>query len=450
MEIDKLKSIEVEQTIIGCMLDEEGARYQVLERVKEDDFYYSKHQVIFKAIKSLSKQSKKIDLVVLLEELKNKNLIEEAGGITYVSEIATSLLSTLALSEYIELLKEYSFKRKLHDVSNYINTNLNKTSTELQQEVMDKLIKAVNDDNVKETPETQEEEYLEILEKRMNGEINSLKTGIIGIDKNIGGFGAGDLITIFAFSGVGKTTLALQIALNNIRANKKVLFFSLEMGKEQIRDRLISNLTSIAFRKIKTGELESKEIDEVVKASNYLTSRKFLISEETELMNVINKIQIQVINNDIDIVFIDYINLITIPGYNKEEYCRIAECTRLLKKLALKIKKPIVILAQGKQEQASKMSNQNMEVWHKVSVNDIAGGASIYRDSDIVLGMYRNVELDNKVVRENLKDKIDYNSKDPDINPESLGVLIKKSRASGKNIVFTKWKPEMYRIENWY
>ena len=450
MEIDKLKSIEVEQTIIGCMLDEEGTRYQVLERVKEDDFYYSKHQVIFKAIKSLSKQGKKIDLVVLLEELKNKNLIEKAGGITYVSEIATSLLSTLALSEYIELLKEYSFKRKLHDVSNYINTNLNKTSTELQQEVMDKLIKAVNDDNVKETPETQEEEYLEILEKRMNGEINSLKTGIIGIDKNIGGFGAGDLITIFAFSGVGKTTLALQIALNNIRSNKKVLFFSLEMGKEQIRDRLISNLTSIAFRKIKTGELESKEIDEVVKASNYLTSRKFLISEESELMNVINKIQIEVIKNDIDIVFIDYINLITIPGYNKEEYCRIAECTRLLKKLSLKIKKPIVILAQGKQEQASKMSNQNMEVWHKVSVNDIAGGASIYRDSDIVLGMYRNVELDNKVVRENLKDKIDYNSKDPDINPESLGVLIKKSRASGKNIVFTKWKPSVYRIENWY
>lgn len=450
MEIEKLKSLEVEQIIIGCMLDEEGTRYQVLERVKEDDFYYSKHQVLFKVIKSLSKQSKKIDLVVLLEELKNKNLIEEAGGITYVSEIATSLLSTLALSEYIELLKEYSFKRKLHDVSNYINTNLNKTSTELQQEVMDKLIKAVNDDNVKETPETQEEEYLEILEKRMNGEINSLKTGILGIDKNIGGFGAGDLITIFAFSGVGKTTLALQIALNNIRANKKVLFFSLEMGKEQIRDRLISNLTSIAFRKIKTGELEDTELNEVVKASSYLTSRKFLISEETELMNVINKIQIQVINNDIDIVFIDYINLITIPGYNKEEYCRIAECTRLLKKLSLKIKKPIVILAQGKQEQASKMSNQNMEVWHKVSVNDIAGGASIYRDSDIVLGMYRNVELDNKVVRENLKDKIDYNSKDPDINPESLGVLIKKSRASGKNIVFTKWKPSVYRIENWY
>ena len=450
MEIEKLKSLEVEQIIIGCMLDEEGTRYQVLERVKEDDFYYSKHQVLFKVIKSLSKQSKKIDLVVLLEELKNKNLIEEAGGITYVSEIATSLLSTLALSEYIELLKEYSFKRKLHDVSNYINTNLNKTPTELQQEVMDKLIKAVNDDNVKETPETQEEEYLEILEKRMNGEINSLKTGILGIDKNIGGFGAGDLITIFAFSGVGKTTLALQIALNNIRANKKVLFFSLEMGKEQIRDRLISNLTSIAFRKIKTGELEDTELNEVVKASSYLTSRKFLISEETELMNVINKIQIQVINNDIDIVFIDYINLITIPGYNKEEYCRIAECTRLLKKLSLKIKKPIVILAQGKQEQASKMSNQNMEVWHKVSVNDIAGGASIYRDSDIVLGMYRNVELDNKVVRENLKDKIDYNSKDPDINPESLGVLIKKSRASGKNIVFTKWKPSVYRIENWY
>lgn len=450
MEIEKLKSNEIEQIIIGSMIGEEGTRFQILEDVKEDDFYYPKHQVVFEVIKNLFKEGKKIDLVIVLEELKNRNLIEKAGGVSYVSSVTSSVFMTSTLEEYIELLKEYSYKRKLYDVSKYINTNLNKTATELQQEVMDRVIKAVKDENSKETPEKQEEEYLEILDKRLHGEINTLKTGLLGVDKNIGGFGAGDLITIFAFSGVGKTTLALQIALNNIKADKKVLFFSLEMGKEQIRDRLISNLTSIAFRKIKTGELESKEIDEVVKASNYLTSREFLISEESELMNVINKIQIEVMNNDVDIIFIDYINLITIPGYNKEEYCRVAECTRLLKKLALKIKKPIVILAQGKQEQASKMSNQNMEVWHKVSVNDIAGGASIYRDSDIVLGMYRNVELDNKAVRDTLKDKINYSSNDPDVNPECLNILIKKSRASGKNIVATKWKPSIYRIENWY
>ena len=220
MEIEKLKSNEIEQIIIGSMIGEEGTRFQILEDVKEDDFYYPKHQVVFEVIKNLFKEGKKIDLVIVLEELKNRNLIEKAGGVSYVSSVTSSVFMTSTLEEYIELLKEYSYKRKLYDVSKYINTNLNKTATELQQEVMDRVIKAVKDENSKETPEKQEEEYLEILEKRIKGELSPIKTGLLGVDKNIGGFGAGDLITIFAFSGVGKTTLALQIALNNIKADK--------------------------------------------------------------------------------------------------------------------------------------------------------------------------------------------------------------------------------------
>lgn len=99
------------------------------------------------------------------------------------------------------------------------------------------------------------------------------------------------------------------------------------------------------------------------------------------------------------------------------------------------------------------MQNKNIALWDKVAFNDIAGGASIYRDSDIVLGMYRNVELDNKLVRDYLvkenEKNIDYNSPLADKNPECVNILIKKSRASKKDILNFRWKAESYRINNW-
>ena len=455
MEVGLLYSEEVESTVLGAMIiSEESCLVVREENVKADDFYKTYNQVIFRAIGNIFKEKGTIDLVMVLEKLKDNNEIEKANGITYVTDLSYSVPTTANITSYIELLKEYSRKRKLVDVAKYINTNIGKSVEDVQQGATSLLTKLIEDKTLKETSENQEEEYLQVLEKRMNGEIVAIRTGLIGIDREIGGFSGGDLVTIFAFSGVGKTALATCITLNSIRQRKRVLFFSLEMPKEQIRDRIISSVTEIPFRKLKSGKLEGKEIDDVIKCNSILSKNKSLvISEEDDLMNIISKIQIEIMRNYVDIIFIDYINLINIMGYNKDEYVRIAECTRLLKKLAKRVNKPIVILAQGKQEQASKMNNKNIPVWDKVAVNDIAGGAAIYRDSDIVLGIYRNVELDNKLVRESLRreneSNIDYSSTNPDKNPQCMDILIKKSRASGKSIVPVRWNASIYKISNW-
>ncbi|MDU1313262.1 MAG: DnaB-like helicase C-terminal domain-containing protein [Clostridium septicum] len=454
MEYEKLHSLEVEKTILGAMIIDSNSCIQVIEeKVREEDFYYTHNKILFRTIKNIFKDKATMDLLLLIEELKDKNLLSNVNGVSYVTDISTSVITSANLINYIEILKEYSQKRKLIAVSNHIRANIGKGLEELQQEVTGLIAETIEDENNTETSDKQEEEYLYILEKRIKGEINPIKTGLTGLDNKISGFSGGDLVTIFAFSGIGKTTLAAQIGLNSIRKNKKILFFSLEMTKEQVRDRLISNLTNISFQSIRSGQLNDKELDTVIKASAYLSANnKLLISTEDELINITSKIQVEIMKNDIDVIFIDYINLINITGNNKEEHYKVAECTRLLKKLAIKINKPIVILAQGKQECASKITNKNLNIWEKVAVNDIAGGASIYRDSDIVIGMYRNIELDNKVVRDILanQSKIDYSSTDPDVNPECMNLLIKKSRASGKDIIAVKWKAQNYRISNWY
>lgn len=454
MDRDKLYSIEVEEQILGISICETKCFIQVMElKVKESDFYFDKNKLLFNAIKTVFREKQTTDFVILAEYLKKNNTLDKVGGITKISDLMGGVITTSNIKAYVEALKEYSQKRYLINISKSIQLNIDKSPEEIQQ-VINTLIVDMTAESVTETVEGQEEEYLNVLDKRMKGEINPLKTGLSDLDNNITGFNGGDLVTIFAFSGVGKTTLATQIALNVIRQKKKVLFFSLEMPKEQIRDRIISNLTNIPFRNIKYGRLQDEELNKVIMANGYLSRDKgLLVSEEDELVDITSKIQYEVLKNNIDIVFIDYINLVNITGNNKEEHQRITECTRLFKKLAKSIKKPIVILAQGKQESAHKMQNKNIALWDKVAVNDIAGGASIYRDSDIVLGMYRNIELDNKLVREYLvkenEKNIDYNSPLADKNPECVNILIKKSRASKKDILNFRWKAENYRISNW-
>ncbi|EKY22801.1 replicative DNA helicase [Clostridium celatum] len=454
MDRDKLYSIEVEEQILGISICETKCFIQIMElKVKESDFYFDKNKLLFNAIKTVFREKQTTDFVILAEYLKKNNTLDKVGGITKISDLMGGVITTSNIKAYVEALKEYSQKRHLINISKNIQLNIDKSPEEIQQ-VVNTLIVDMTTESATETVEGQEEEYLNVLDKRMKGEINPLRTGLRDLDNNITGFSGGDLVTIFAFSGVGKTTLATQIALNVIRQKKKVLFFSLEMPKEQIRDRIISNLTNIPFRNIKYGKLQDEELNKVIMANGYLSRDKgLLVSEEDELVDITSKIQYEVLKNNIDIVFIDYINLVNITGNNKEEHQKITECTRLFKKLAKSIKKPIVILAQGKQESAYKMQNKNIALWDKIAVNDIAGGASIYRDSDIVLGMYRNVELDNKLVREYLvkenKKNIDYNSPLADKNPECVNILIKKSRASKKDILNFRWRANNYRISNW-
>lgn len=454
MDRDKLYSMEVEEQILGISICETKCFIQVMElKVKESDFYFDRNKILFNAIKTVFREKQTTDMLMVTEYLKNNNTLDKVGGITKISDLMGEVITTSNIKAYVEALKEYSQKRHLINISKSIQLNIDKSPEEIQQ-VVNTLIVDMTTESSTETVEGQEEEYLNVLDKRMKGEINPLKTGLRDLDNNITGFNGGDLVTIFAFSGVGKTTLATQIALNVIRQKKKVLFFSLEMPKEQIRDRIISNSTNIPFRNIKYGKLQDEELNKVIMANGYLSRDKgLLVSEEDELVDITSKIQYEVLKNNIDIVFIDYINLVNITGNNKEEHQKITECTRLFKKLAKSIKKPIVILAQGKQESAYKMQDKNKTLWEKVAVNDIAGGASIYRDSDIVIGMYRNVELDNKLVRDCLvkenEKNIDYNSPLADKNPECVNILIKKSRASKKDVLNFRWKAENYRISNW-
>jgi len=451
MEIETLRNSEIERSILGNMINNLSILLEVKNRgIKSRDFYFSKHQSLYKNIIKLFEVNNSIDLITLLDYLNKNKLLEEVGGVSYVTELSTEVLVIYDVSVHVNILKEYSKKRQLLEIAKYINSNTNLESGDIEQGINVRLMEVLSNSEV-QTVDGQAEEYLKILENRMMGEEKALNTGLFKLDSTIGGFANGDLITIFAFSGVGKTTLACQIALNIIKQKNKVLFFSLEMPKEQIRDRIISNLADVEYKKIKDGELDDGELNQVITCNDKLTRYKsLLVLEDNYLSDIIGKIQLEVMKNDIDIVFIDYINLINIQGSNREEHYKITECTRALKQLAKSIKKPIVILAQAKQTVADKNTNSGYRTYQKLNDNDIHGGASIFRDSDKVIGMYRNVELDQRAAREELEKegRLDYNSKQAEVNPSCVNLLIRKCRSGNKGTSAFRWEPKYYRISN--
>lgn len=451
VEIELLRSEELEQTILGNIINNISNLLEVKGNgVTDKDFYYDKHKEIFKSIMKVFKDKNNIDLVLLLEFLNQNKLIEKCGSISYVTSLATELILVGNIVDHIEILKGYSKRRNILEVSKYISSNLSEDPSVLQEKINNMLIDNL-ESGIIETHDRQLEDYLKIIENRIIGENVAIKTGLRKLDYYIDGLASSDLVTIFAFSGVGKTTLMCQIVVNLIRQKKKSIIFSLEMPKEQIWDRILSNLANIEYSKIKHGQMDDSELNSIIKfSSNVALNKSFLVLEDNNLTDIISKVQLESMKNNVDVIFIDYINLITTSTRYKTEHDQVRECTRALKQLAKNIRKPIVILAQAKQTVAEKGTNSNVDVYQKLNDSDIHGGASIFRDSDKVIGMYRNTDLDQAAGRRALENRglLDYNSKSAEFNPSCVNLLIRKCRSGEKATLSFGWDPKHYRINN--
>ncbi|MDY3361218.1 MAG: replicative DNA helicase [Clostridium celatum] len=451
IELESLRSRELEQNILGNIINNISNLLEVKSnKITEKDFYYEDHKEIYKAIMKVFKEKNNIDLVLLLEFLNQNKLIDKCGSFSYVTSLSTESISAGNIVNHIEILKGYSRRRNILDISKYIVANISNDPLVLHQEINNMLVENLGNGGI-ETCDKQAEEYLRILESRLIGENVAVKTGLRKLDYYIDGLASSDLVTIFAFSGVGKTTLMCQMVVNLIRQKKKSIVFSLEMPKEQIWDRLLSNLTNIEYSKIKHGRMDDSELNSIIKFSDLISSNKsLLVLEDNNLTDIVSKVQLESMKNNVDVIFIDYVNLITTPTRYKTEHDQVRECTRALKELAKNIRKPIVILAQAKQTVAEKVTNSNVDVYQKLNDSDIHGGASIFRDSDKVIGMYRNTDLDQTAGRRALESKglLDYNSKSAEYNPSCVNLLIRKCRSGEKATLSFGWDPKHYKINN--
>lgn len=432
----QLHNKEIEKNIISACFQDNN----LIDEIEIEWFYSSSHQEIIKGFKELRKKGQNIDVVIFCEYASNKKMPVTLSEIT---DIATVLLSLTNVKQYIDKLKDFFVKRKIYLITNKLDYN-----TE-SNDMLDNLSKLCEElhSNDQNKENTREYLFTYIDELYKDNTESKIQTGLLKLDNDIVGFLDGQLITISAYTGIGKSIFTSQLILNMLKQNKKIDLFSLEMGRSEIINKLVSNGCDIDFNKIYKKELSDIEKEKItLYISEFLSAKHLEIYDSIgDIDNIISTIKRDKLKNNIDIAFIDLINRVSnklVNPKNRAEY--LGELTRRLKLLALQLNIPIVITAQinrvieGRQDK-------------RPTLADIKESGGIAEDSDLVLGLYRNRELDKREVRDGLKDKglLDYSSPNPDKNPFAMELITLKGRNVPVEVYSFNWEGKYQRIKNW-
>ncbi len=400
------QSIEAEQSVIGSMIIDRSAIAQAAEGLDEEDFYRDSHKVLFRSIIDMFKKDMAVDLVTVLEHLKATDTLDRAGGVTYVTEITSSVPTTANLASYIQIVQEKSTLRKLIKASTSIIEESYNKQGEVEN-VLDSAEKRIFDIAEKRTAsdfeplnQVLERGFIEI-ERLFNnkGEITGVGSGFIDLDAKTSGFQKGDMVLIAARPSMGKTTFALNIAEHAaLREGKSVVIFSLEMSKEQLAYKLLCSEANVDMLKLRTGALDDKDWENIAKATGPLSKAKIYIDDTAgvSVMEMRSKCRRLKVEYGIDLILIDYLQLMS-GSSSESRQQEVSEISRSIKALAKEMECPVIALSQ-----LSRAPEQRAD--HRPMLSDLRESGSIEQDADLVMFLYRdeyyNKETEDKNVGE--------------------------------------------------
>lgn len=401
------QSIEAEQSVIGSMIIDRNSIAKVLEALEEEDFYRDGHKAIYKAILEMFRNDIAVDLLTLLEYLKSTDMLERAGGVTYITELSSSVPTTANLSAYIKIVSDKSILRKLIKSStNIIEESYNNQSN--VEEVVDSAEKKIFNIAEKRTSKDFEplsdvlERGFAQIEKLFNnkGTITGVGSGFTDLDAKTSGFQSGDMVLIAARPSMGKTTFALNIVEHAaLKENKSVVVFSLEMSKEQLAYKLLCSEANVDMLSLRTGTLEDKDWENIAMAAGPLSKAKIYIDDTAgvTVMEMRSKCRRLKIEYGIDLIVIDYLQLMSGGAGSDNRQQEVSEISRSIKALAKEMECPVIALSQ-----LSRAPEQRAD--HRPMLSDLRESGSIEQDADVVMFLYRdeyyNKETEDKNIGE--------------------------------------------------
>lgn len=413
-------SIEAEQAALGCIINYKNQLALAEDVLKDDDFYWDKHKRIFSTIKALSRKDMNIDLITLLNELKVSDSIDKCGGVSYITEIATNTVFSSNVESYVKIIKDKSDRRNLIRAGREL---ISKSYEESEVEsiistVEDKIYKVINSkesEDILDMGQSVEKVLTRIENNYCNGgKILGNTTGFKEIDNTISGLQKGDFIIVAARPSMGKTAFALNIG-QHASKGASVGIFSLEMTTEQLMERLISSRSLVEFRKIKTGELDEAEFRKITDAANILAKRKIFIDDKsTNLSDIKAKCRNLKVKEGLDVVIIDYLQLIEISDKTNSREQEIAKISRELKKLAKKLEITIVALSQ-----LSRAPEQRTD--HRPVLSDLRESGSIEQDADVIFMLYRDEYYNKESEEKNIAELIINKNRNGETKTIKLG-----------------------------
>ncbi|MCL2214573.1 MAG: replicative DNA helicase [Treponema sp.] len=419
---------ELEQAALGSLLaDNEAVTASIQMHLRSDDFYSRANTRIYEAIMSLDAKGLRPDIQTVVQELKQMGKLDEAGGASYVSSLTTVIPSSANIEYYAQMVKNYSLKRSLLKVASRIGVSAydeSKDSREVLEEVQKHIFELTDDRHVFSARKIREvlKETINILDDVMRSKnpITGISSGFEKLDQMTSGFQRDEFIIIGARPSVGKTALALNMA-SHVAFHQKIstAFFSLEMSDVALVQRLISSEAMVKAQNLRTGFLSADDYKKVVNCMGVIYEAPFNIVDMPNMKLLDLRAQARKMRSqqDVKIIFIDYLGLIGHENNSLPRYEQISEISRSLKGLARELHIPIVVLCQLTRDAQ----------WEAPTLAHLRDSGSIEQDADLVLFLNRETAKKRK------KDKEEEHAAPVDIIPTDL--IIAKQRNGPTGIV---------------
>ena len=402
-------SVEAEQSVLGSILLDKEAMISVSETLVPEDFYKEAHKVIYESMLKLYNSQSEIDLITLTDELRDQGYLDDIGGIAYITSLSTVVPTTSNIKYYVNIVKEKSISRQLISAANDI-INLGYDGSAKVEYVLENAEKKIFDiSQERATNDFQPinqviSEALSMLEKlyEEKNDVTGLTTGFRDLNKKINGLQRSDLLLIAARPAMGKTAFALNLVQNAaLKGDASVAVFSLEMSKEQLVQRMIASQSTVELKKIKTGTLADNDWPRITDGMAILSGAKIHIDDTpgikiSELRSKCRKLKIE---KGLDLVLIDYLQLMEGEGQNESSQQEIAKISRSLKILAKELDCPVVALSQ-----LSRAPEQRAD--HRPMLSDLRESGSIEQDADIVMFLYRDEYYNPDTEKKNIGEVI--------------------------------------------
>jgi replicative DNA helicase len=396
------QNVEAEQSVLGAILLDNQALFKTLEILDPDEFYRPAHARIFKAIVELSEQNQVIDLVTLTDHLRRSEALDASGGSMYLSDLAQSVTTAAGVTYHAKLIHETAVCRSLINAATEI-VSRGYEGTRRVDELLDfaeRSIFGIAERRIKRLFSPMQEivtktlAHIDQLYNRKE-KITGIPTGFKDLDERTAGLQASDLIIIAGRPSMGKTSLALGMALNaalNRSHPYTVAIFSLEMSKEQLCMRLLSAAGSLNMHSVRTGHLAGNEWGQLAQTASALHESKIYI-DDTPAITVLEmgaKIRRLRAEHGLDLVIVDYLQLMSGSGDAENRQQEISEISRSLKSLAKELNIPVLALSQLSRAVENRPSKRPL-------LADLRESGAIEQDADLVMMIYRSemyAELD--------------------------------------------------------
>jgi len=384
-------SVEAEESVLGAVLLDSDAANVAIERLQSEDFYRPAHQAIFDAVLELFNRNEPVDAVTVAEGLRRSDMLERVGGLNYLTQLIDTVPATSNIEHYAAIVEEHSLRRKLLRVGG----DIGKLATEVDRpiiEVIDKAeqsVYAVSEKRVGEGlapidpllgPAIERAEELH----RSGVEVTGLSTGLRDLDRKLAGLHPGNLIIIAGRPGMGKSTLAINIAQHVAVQGDPIAIFTLEMSREEIVSRMLCSQGRIDSQRLRTGRLTEGDFSKLSSAANVLYKKPIYVDDSagltvTEIRAKCRRLKRR---SGLSLVVVDYLQLMHGSGGENRQQ-EIAIISRSLKNLARELDVPVIGASQ---------LNRSLEQREdkRPRLGDLRESGSIEQDADIVLFIYRN------------------------------------------------------------